>query len=406
MTHSVRSEPQRQVSKVELIALLAMLMATVAFSVDSMLPALPSIAEELTPEALNRAQLIVTSFVFGMGAGTFVTGPLSDRFGRKPVMIGGAVLYIIGALLAWSAQSLEFMLFARLIQGLGASGPRVVAMAIVRDLFEGRDMAKTMSLMMIVMTVVPALAPTIGAFIIAVGGWRSIFLVFVAFSVTSVIWLSIRQPETLAVEDRRTLKPADLWAATKEMIAHPTARLSVIVQMLCFGMLFSTISSIQQVFASYGKGETFHMWFGAIAVSVGLASVLNARIVGRIGMRPIIRAVLTAQIGLSAAMVAAVLAPLPQPLEFGIYVVWTASIFFQAGLTIGNLNALAMEPMGHIAGIAASIISAVSTVGAVIIAIPVGLSFNGTPLPLAASLFILSAMALTLTNRIRRESDE
>lgn len=398
--------PTRRLSQGEFIALMAMVTATVAFSIDAMLPALPDIAAELTPLAMNRAQLIITSFVLGIGIGTIFTGPLSDAVGRRPVMIGGAMVYCVGAALAWAAPTLEMMLAARLLQGLGAAGPRVVAIATVRDLYSGRDMAWIMSLVMIIFTLVPALAPAMGAVVIAGFGWRSIFMAFMLFSVVTMLWLGLRQPETLAPQDRRPLRPRILWQGIVEMLGHPTARLSIAVQTLAFGMLFAKISTIQLVFdQTYGRATSFPIWFGAIAIAAGSASVLNALLVTRIGMRPLIKAILIAQIGFSGLMIAASIAPLPILAEFWVYVVWTTTVFFMAGLTIGNLNALAMEPMGHIAGIAASLIAAIATMGAVLIAVPIGLSFDGTPLPIAIGIGLCAVLALWLTTHIRRETD-
>jgi len=172
------------------------------------------------------------------------------------------------------------------------------------------------------------------------------------------------------------------------------------------GMLFSVLSSTQQVFdQTYGQGHTFHFWFGGIAILAASASIINARLVGRLGMRPIIKAMMLAQICMSLGMIFVVYLSLPNHIELLFYAFWTVSVFFQAGLTLGNLNALAMEPMGHIAGSAASIITATATVGAVLIAAPIGLSFNGTPLPLAIGIFICAAVAWWLTSLIRRDSD-
>ena len=383
-----------------------MIMATVAFSIDAMLPALPDIAAELTPDAPNRAQLIITSFVLGMGFGTFFTGPLSDRFGRKPVMIGGAVVYCGAALAAWAAPTLETMLAARLLMGLGAAGPRVVAIALVRDIYSGRDMARIMSFVMLVFSLVPAMAPSIGMIIISLAGWHAVFLAFVVFSGITVIWLGLRQPETLTTERRRPLNLPNLWAAISEVMRHPTTRLSIVVQTLAMGMLFGVISSTQQVFdKTYGQGDVFHFWFGGIAILAASASLLNARLVGRLGMRPIIKATFLMQIVASTLMIVAMLSPLPNSVELLVYAAWNVTVFFQIGMTAGNLNALAMEPMGHIAGMAASLIAALSTIGAVIIAVPIGLSFNGTPLPLAVAILICATLAFWLTTMIRRESD-
>lgn len=401
MTHDTK-----RLSQTEFIALMAMVAATVAFSIDAMLPALPEIGAELSPDALNNAQLILTSFVFGMGLGTFVTGPLSDTFGRKPVMIGGAVLYCGAAIWAFYAQTLEVMLIARTIQGLGAAGPRVVALAMIRDIYGGRDMARISSFVMLVFSLVPALAPTLGYFIIAGFGWRSIFLAFVIFSLATSIWLLIRQPETLLPENRRPLRIGKLIEATKEVLTTETTRLSMIVQTLGFGILFSSLSSIQQIFdLVFDEGEHFHYWFGSIAVISASASLLNARIVGKYGMRAIIRRMFQVNITVALFMVACQFLG-NETVRFWSFYVFVVSCFFGAGMTIGNLNALAMEPLPHIAGLAASAIAAVATVGAVIIAIPVGLAFNGTPVPLGLAVAVLATIAFWFTTKIKRPSDK
>jgi DHA1 family bicyclomycin/chloramphenicol resistance-like MFS transporter len=398
--------PTKKLGQTEFIALMAMLVATVAFSIDAMLPALPEIGASLSPANLNHAQLIITSFVLGMGVGTLFTGPLSDAYGRKPVMLGGAIVYVLACGLAWSAQSLEMMLIARVLMGLGAAGPRVVAMALVRDLYSGRDMARIMSFVMAVFALVPALAPTLGHFIIAGFGWRAIFAAFMLFSTVTVIWLFLRQPETLMPEKRRPLSLRALYDAISQMLAHRTARLSIVIQTLTFGMLFVVLSSTQQVFdVTFGQGEYFHYWFGGIAIIAASASLLNARLVMRLGMRAIIKTVLTIQIFVTLAMIGITAANGPYWLAFGTYVVWVTGNFFQAGLTIGNLNALAMEEMGHIAGLAASIIAAVSTVGAVIIAAPIALMFDGTPMPMAIGALVAASLALFLTTQIKRPGE-
>jgi DHA1 family bicyclomycin/chloramphenicol resistance-like MFS transporter len=395
--------PTKQLPQFEFIALMAMVMASVAFSIDAMLPALPDIGAELSPMNLNQAQLIITSFVLGMGIGTFFTGPLSDAFGRKPVMIGGALIYILAAAAAWAAPSLEMILLSRVVMGLGVAGPRVVVLAMVRDIYGGRDMARIMSFVVMIFSVVPAVAPTVGHYIIAGYGWRAIFVSFALFIGVCVVWLWLRQPETLEPHNRRPLRVSSLWSATKEVFANPTTRQSIMIQTLAYGILFSAISSAQQVFdVTFNQGATFHLWFGAIAITSISASMLNAKLVVRLGMRTMIKTAFSGQIAITIILIAATLSSGPYWLTFGAFVVWTLGIFMMAGLTLGNLNALAMEPMGHIAGLAASVIAATSTIGAVIIAAPVGLAFNGTPLPLAIGTLVCVSIGLWLTTRLQR----
>ena len=388
-------------SRTEFVALMAMLAATVALSIDGMLPALPQIAEQLSPDNINQAQLIVTSFVLGMGLGTFVTGPLSDTFGRKPVMLWGSILYIVSAVVASRAQSLEVLLAARVCQGLGAAGPRVVAMAVIRDLYAGRGMAQIVSFVMIVFSLVPAIAPLLGSIVIDIWNWRAVFYGFVAFSAISALWVAIRLPETLAPENRRSLRIDALRGAVVEMFVHPVVRISIAVQALSFGMLFALLSSIQQIFdITFGRAESFPLWFGAVAIVAASSGLLNARLVMRLGMMFLVRAMLLAQVFLSAAMILVAIAAanghVSNDLYFGAFVLWQVSLFFQAGMTIGNLNAIAQEPMGHIAGMAASVISSVATVCGVILAVPVGLLFDGTALPLSVSIFLQAAVGLAL----------
>lgn len=396
--------PQRPLSQVEFVALIAMLFSTIAFSIDAMLPALPDIAAEVSPDAINQAQLIITSFVLGIGLGTLVTGPLSDAYGRKPVILWFAGLYIFGAAMAWQAQSLEWLLAARVLQGVGAAGPRIVALAIVRDLYQGRTMARIMSFVILVFTLTPAIAPTLGAFIIWLADWRAIFVSFVLFSVIGTTWLALRQPETLPVARRRPFRSRELTQGTREVLSNRLVVLSTIAQSLCLAILFATLSSVQQVFdVTFGRGEHFHFWFAAIALLAGSASLLNSQIVERFGMRLIVTVMLATQVVFSALVLGAFAFGLVQgETPFALYFAWTVGIFFQAGMTLGNLSALALVPMGHLAGLTASVMGAISNVASVVLAVPIGLLFDGTPVPLIAGTLVLAILALAVMGPLKR----
>ena len=389
----------------EFIALIAMLFATIAFSIDAMLPALPEIAQQLTPADPNKAQLIVTSFVLGMGIGTLFAGPLSDSFGRRNVILAGAVLYCAASAIAMVAPSLETVLAARVVQGLGAAGPRVVSLALVRDLYKGREMARVVSFAMMIFTLVPAVAPLAASGIIAAWGWRAIFAAFILFAAIAMTWMLARQPETLPRAARRPLAAGPLLEALREVLTNRVVLTAIAVQTLCFGCLFGTLSSTQQLFdQTFGRGDSFPLWFALIALLSSSASMINAALVVKLGMRRMISTTLWVQVGLAGGFAAAwAFDLLPAVAAFPVYILWTTSVFMMAGLVLGNLNAIALEPLGHIAGMAASVSGALSTVLAVMIAAPLGLAFDGTPLPLALGVCLLSlggaALMLTLPRR-------
>lgn len=398
---------QNSMSRVEFISFIAVMFATIAFSIDSILPALPEIGAELSPDDVNRAQLVLIAFVFGMGLGTFFTGPLSDTFGRKPVIYVGSMLYIASAAVAWAAQSLELLLVARVFQGIGAAAPRIVAIAVVRDLYSGREMARIMSIAMMIFTIFPALAPLMATGIIAFIGWRGIFLAFILFSVVSILWMKLRLPEPLAVADRRPFRAGLLWGAVLEMFANPTVRLTIMVQTMCFAVLFSLLTMVQQIYDTiFDQGDNFPFWFGAIALVSGSASILNAILVVRVGMRRMVTWSIGVMIILTTLMFWISTIEIALPIYFGFFVVWQACVFFMTGTTLGNLNAIAMEPMGHIAGMAASVIGSISTVTAAIIVAPIGLMFDGTLLPLTAgalSMLIIGFLLMLKMGRIEKQ---
>lgn len=402
-----QSEVPFKMGRAEFVALIAMMFATIAFSIDAMLPALPEIANELSPDLAYRAPLVLTTFVLGMGIGTFIAGPLSDAFGRRRILFYGAALYIASAAIAWASSSLEVMLIARVAQGLGAAGPRVVAIAIVRDLYSGREMARIVSFVMMIFTIVPAFAPAMGAIIIVTSGWRSIFLAFMLFSTINVIWMAVRMPETLSDNNRRPLRLRLLFSAVAEIFSHQNVRISILVQTLAMAMLFLTLMMIQAIYAGvFDSAESFPYWFGVIALAAGSASILNAMLVVRYGMRRLVTVTLAMQILITSSVLIINPAMIGPPYGFGLFLFWQFCIFFQAGLTLGNLNAIAMEPMGHIAGIAASVIGAVSAILAAVIASAIAQVLTTSIATLLAANLVMATLGFILMLRMAQEAAE
>ncbi|WP_375172891.1 MFS transporter [Pseudooceanicola sp.] len=392
-----------KISQSEFVAIMAMMVATVAFSIDSMLPAMPEIAADLTPDAPNRAQLILTAFIIGMGVGTLFTGPLSDTFGRKTIINLGAALYILGATLAWAAPTMELMVVARVMQGIGAAGPRVVSLAIVRDLYAGREMARIMSFVMVVFTIVPALAPFLGELVIGIGGWRSIFISFIVFATVSNLWMNGRLDESLPRADRRPFRLAALWLALKEMMALPMVRGSIFVQVIIFSLMFTSISLIQPTFdLIFGRAAQFAIFFFVIGIFCATSSMVNAAFVIRYGMRAICTLALAVTTLATALILALTLLGVEGEVYFWCFVVWQTVVFYQMGLTVGNLNALAMEPIGHIAGLGASVMGAIATVTGGIIATVIAQTFDGTTLPQIIGTLALLVLAIPVLLWMRR----
>lgn len=385
----------------EFVALLAMLSATTAFAIDAMLPALPQIGAQLSPADPERAQLVLTAFVLGLGIGILFAGPLGDALGRRRVMLGGLAIYTLGAVAAWLSDTLVTLLLARMLMGLGAAAPRVMVTAILRDRLSGAEMARILSLVMVVFMLVPAIAPAIGAGIIALADWRAVFLAFAVFGVVAAFWFGLRLPETLAPDRRRTLNIRTLRAGVVEVLSHPVVRLSLMVQMLIFGMLFALLSSAQAVFdQAYGRGAEFPAWFVLIAAASAVGNFANGRFVMRLGPLRIVRIALTAQGMAAAVMLTAIALPLPQDVEFAVWMVWACTVFIQGALSAGNLNAIALQPLGHLAGLAASVMAAGATAGSVLIAVPLGLAFNGTAVPLATGILGVTVLAVVISGRL------
>ena len=383
---------------------MAMLVATVALSTDGILPALTMIANDMTPDDHNRAQFVLSFFVVGMAAGTFVMGPLSDSFGRKRVIYSGAVMYIFCALICATTDNYTLLLLARIGQGIGAAAPRGVAQALIRDFYQGREMARISSFVMIIFASVPALAPLLGSFVMLAFEWQAIFGLFILFVAISTIWMAVRIDESMPAHKRIPFRVSTISAAVKEVLKYSVIVTSIIGLIFAYCILFVAIFLVQPVFDQvYDRSASFPYWFALIAILSASSSFLNSQLVGRLGMRALINAAFRVQAALSIAMLLLwYIGVLQDTIGFAFFVTWIFSLFFMAGMTIGNLTALAMEPVGHIAGTAASVISALATIGSVIFAAILGQFFDGTLFVMIFGVAVFTILGAIVVHRLKR----
>ncbi len=377
----------------EFVIIVAAIMALNPLAMDMMLPALPNIGTAFGIPVANHLQLVLSTFLIGFGAGQFVMGPLSDRFGRRPMLLVGLTVYVAASVLAIAAPSFEALLLARALQGLGTSATRVIATSVVRDCYAGRRMASVMSLAMMVFIAVPVLAPSFGQAVLLVTKWRGIFGVLMAYGVLALIWIVLRLPETLpesrsANRSRRaTCSNAFRQTLTnRQTFGYALAAGSVL------GALFAYVFAAQQVFVGlYHLGHYFPLAFAGIAAGTAVAGFLNAKLVGRLGMRVIshgalvLYAVVAGLILLTASLHA---------LPLWLFLVLSALMMFSFGMMIANFTALAMEPQGHIAGTASSLYGSITTLLGIVIGMAIGQSFDGTLVPFAIGFFVCSLTAL------------
>jgi MFS transporter, DHA1 family, multidrug resistance protein len=356
-----------------------------------MLPALPEIGETLGVPDTNNLPIVVTVFMFGMAIGQLVWGPLADRFGRRRPLLLGLALFVLATTVAMTTQSFSELLAARFLQGIGGSVGRIIVTAIVRDLFVGREMARVMSMVMTAFILVPILAPSVGQLIILVGTWRWLFAVLLGAGLTSLIWAWSRLPETrppLATRARRRTIGETIALVLSNRVTFGYGIASGFV----FGYLVAYIASSQQIFgAAYGLGKLFPFAFGIVASAIALASFTNSRLVRRLGMRRLSHTSLVANLGLSAALaVLSATTSLPLWLALG----GTAGCFFLYGLIMSNFNAIAMQPMGQAAGMAASLTGSYCTAMGALLGTLIARQLNGTILPLFSGFAVLGLCAL------------
>ncbi len=389
----------------ELVVMVAGLMALNALAIDIMLPALNEIAHAvgLTAEGVesdNRQQLIIFSYILGFGAPQILWGPVTDRFGRRGPLFVSLIGYIIMAALCITLREFHALLAARFIQGVFSSGARLVAVSIVRDLFAGRQMARFMSLVMTIFMIVPIIAPALGQAILLVAPWEWIFGTLVVFGAVMLGWTWARLPETLPVDNRRPLNLRHALGAYAQVIRTPITFGYMCASGIVFGALFSFIATSEQVFREvFGRGEDFVLWFSGIAGMLAVANFTNSRLVEKIGMRRISHTALflfTALAALSAAVT----------FFMGENLLWFYPLFILTfacfGLLGSNFSALAMEPLGSIAGTASAAYGFATTTVSSLIGMLIGSQYNGTTIPLMlgfVGLGLSSLMIILITEK-------
>ncbi|MDE3797815.1 multidrug effflux MFS transporter [Sinorhizobium meliloti] len=379
-------------TKVQFIALMAMLMSINAISIDIMLPGLQEIGASLGVADENHRQYVITAYLLGMGFAQLFFGPLSDRFGRRAPLLGGLALYGVSALAIVFVPTFGALLFLRLVQGIGAAATRVITVSVVRDVYGGRQMAEIMSLVMMVFMIVPVIAPSIGQLIMLFSEWHMIFVVIALFAVAVALPVALRLRETLAPANRRPFTASSILAGFRIVLTNRLALFYTLATSALLGALFGFINSAQQILVGvYGLGVWFPAVFAAFAGMMAVASFTNSRLVRTFGMRALSHAAL---LGFTLAsfiwMSASLIGPLPLPL----FMLLHAATMFQFGLIAANFNAMAMEPLGHVAGTASSVLGFTQTIGGGIIGAFIGQAFNNSVTPLAVGFFTVAVVAL------------
>ncbi|HEX4892509.1 MAG TPA: multidrug effflux MFS transporter [Hyphomicrobiaceae bacterium] len=382
--------PQLQLPFFEFIVLLAVLMAMTALSIDVMLPVLPDIGEAFKVTTPNDRQLVVASYLVGLAVGQLGWGPISDRLGRRPPLLIGLAIFVGAGVAALSVTSFNLLIVARFVQGLGGAAARIVATAIIRDLFSGRQMSRVMSTVMTVFILVPVLAPSVGQAVARFGGWRATFYVLIGVGLLAIAWSGFRLPETRATHG--AAGPLGLRKALRLVLGSRATVTYGVASGFTFGCLVTYISSAQQIFVDVFKlGSLFPIAFGAVASAMAIASFTNARFVQRIGMRRLSHSALVA-----FTLVAGALALIALFTEPPLFVVgpMLGTCFFLFGIVQPNFNAIAMQPVARAAGLAASLIGSYTTAAGAIVGALIARQFDGTVLPLSAGFAILGFCAL------------
>ncbi len=392
-------------SYTEFVIIISMMMSLTALSIDAMLPALPHIGSDLGVANPNDRQLVVSVIFLGQALGQLFFGPLSDKTGRKPAIYGGYALFMAGSLVSVFSINFPMMLAGRTLQGIGVSAPRAVSLALVRDQYEGRVMAKVMSFAMTVFILVPMIAPTIGQAILSIASWRSIFGSFIGFALFTVIWFAMRMPETLALDKRLPFSLPRIINSTIEILKNRSALGYILTAGLINGVFLGYLNSSQQIFQEqYALGDRFPLYFATISLSLGMASFMNTRLVMRFGMIKLVRGSLGIVFGLALLFlgVAAVLSGQP---PLWLLMAYLMVSFFCTGIMFGNINALAMRPLGRLAGIGAAVVGSLSTLISMLLGMLIGQSYNGTVIPLVLGMTLLSGISIFIVRWASAQSN-
>jgi DHA1 family bicyclomycin/chloramphenicol resistance-like MFS transporter len=316
---------------------------------------------------------VITAYLLGFGVAQIVYGTLADRFGRKLVLQLGTAAYVIFSLMAAAATSFEMLLVARVLQGVGAAASRVLVVSIVRDRYAGRQMARVMSLTLIVFLAVPILAPSLGQLVLLfppflIAPWRWIFVGLAAFGGFVMLWVGLRLPETLHAEDRVRMTVRDVAGAFRTVLTNRIAVGYMLAMTCVLGGLFAVIAGF-----------------------MAIASVLNARFVQRLGTRRISH---TAMLGYTAITGIHLIVTLTGHENLWTFTILQSGMMFCFGMMASNFGSMAMEPLGHVAGTASSVQGFVTTVGAAVLGFYVGQHFDGTVRPLMIGFFVCAVAGL------------
>lgn len=366
----------------EFIVLMAMMMSLTALSIDAMLPALATIGNDLGVKNANDNQLTISALFLGLAFGQLIYGPISDSTGRKWPLYGGLSIFVLGSLVSVFASDLTTMIVGRTIQGLGLASPRTVSLAMIRDQFKGREMAKVMSFVMMIFILVPTIAPGIGQVILLVANWKAIFLFIMLMALLILIWFSVRMHETLPIEERIPFSFRRIGKSLIEIFSSRVALGYTITAGLVSSAFIGFLNSAQQIFQDqYNLGEQFPIYFGVLAMSIGLAALFNSKMVMRYGSGVMVKTAISVLVAI-AVVFAFVVPNLGTTVPLWLTMLYLISTLFCVGVLFGNLNSMAMEPLGHIAGIGSAIVGSVSTFVAVAIGTIIGLRYDGTILPI------------------------